>query len=85
MATSGSAWPWLARHLAWSTLALPLRALLYVRAKDVPKLAKHYPWTFQTKLQLAAELVRWLKVCLGGLDNKLWPDRRWCLCQAARF
>jgi hypothetical protein len=34
---------WLARHPAWDTLALPLRALLYVRAKDVPKLAKHYP------------------------------------------
>jgi hypothetical protein len=49
---------WLARHPAWDTLALPLRALLYVRAKDVPKLVKHYPWTFHTKLQLAAELVR---------------------------
>src|SRR5215467_7970208 len=63
---------WLARHSAWDTLALPLRALLYVRAKDVPKLAKHYPWTFQSKLQLAAELVRWLKVWLAGLDNRLW-------------
>jgi hypothetical protein len=63
---------WLARHSAWDTLALPLRALLYVRAKNVPALAKHYPWTFHTKLQLAAELVRWLKVWLGGLDNKLW-------------
>jgi hypothetical protein len=63
---------WLARHPAWNTLALPLRALLYVRAKDVPKLAKHYSWTFRTKLQLAAELVRWLKVWLCGLDNRLW-------------
>jgi hypothetical protein len=63
---------WLARHPAWNTLALPLRALLYVRAKHVPKLAKHYPWTFQTKLQLAAELVHWLKVWLCNLDNKLW-------------
>jgi hypothetical protein len=63
---------WLAGHPAWGTLALPLRALLYVRTKDVPKLAKHYPWTFQTKLQLAAELVRWLTGWLGGLDNKLW-------------
>lgn len=63
---------WLARHPAWDTLALPLRALLYVRAKDVPPLAKHYPWTFRTKLQLAAELVRWLNVWLANLDNKLW-------------
>lgn len=53
-------------------MALPLRALLYIRAKDVPKLAKHYPWTFQSKLQLAAELVRWLTVWLAGLDNRLW-------------
>lgn len=63
---------WLARHPAWDTLALPLRALLYVRAKDVPKLSKHYPWTFRTKLELAVELVRWLTVWLGGLDRKLW-------------
>jgi DDE family transposase len=63
---------WLARHAAWDTLALPLRALLYVRAKDVPKLAKHYPWTFRSKLQLAAELVHWLTVWLAGLDNGLW-------------
>jgi hypothetical protein len=56
-------------------LALPVRALLYVRAKDVPKLGKHYPWNFRSKLQLAAELVRWLKVWLCGLDNKLgWPS-----------
>lgn len=63
---------WLARHPAWDTLALPLRTLLYVRAKDVPQLAKHHPWTFRTKLQLAAELVRWLTVWLAGLDQKLW-------------
>lgn len=63
---------WLAHHPAWKTLALPLRALLYVRAKDVPRLAKHYPWTFRTKMQLAAELVRWLTVWLANLDNRLW-------------
>jgi hypothetical protein len=63
---------WLARHPAWGVLALPLRALLYVRAKDVPKLAKHYPWTFQSKLQLAAELVRWLTIWLGRMSRPLW-------------
>lgn len=50
-------------------LALPMRLLLYVRAKDVPKLAKHSPWTFQSKLQLATERVRWLKVWHCGPDN----------------
>src|SRR5579862_2491533 len=63
---------WLAQHPAWGTLALPLRALLYVRAKDVAKLAKRYPWTFQSKLQLAAELVHWLTVWLAGLSNGVW-------------
>jgi DDE superfamily endonuclease len=63
---------WLARHPLWQTLALPQRALLYVRAKDVPELAKAYPWTFRTKLQLAAELVGWLKIWLGGTGKALW-------------
>jgi DDE superfamily endonuclease len=63
---------WLARHPAWDTLALPLRALLYVRAKDVPALDKHYPWTFRSKLELAAALVRWLTVWLAGLGRELW-------------
>ena len=48
-----------------------MRALLYVRAKDVPKLTKRYPWTFRTKLELAAELVRWLCVWLGGLGKEV--------------
>jgi hypothetical protein len=63
---------WLARHPAWHTLALPLRALLYVRAKDVPQLAEHDPWTFRSKLELAAELVRWLVVWLGQTGRALW-------------
>jgi hypothetical protein len=63
---------WLAHHPRWHTLALPLRALLYVRAKDVPTLAKRYPWEFRTKLELAAELARWLVVWMGGLQQALW-------------
>ncbi len=62
---------WLARHPAWDTLALPLRALLYVRAKNVPQLAKRYPWDFRTKLELAAELARWLCIWLGGVGKEL--------------
>jgi hypothetical protein len=63
---------WLAHHPVWGTLALPLRALLYVRARHVPELAKHYPWEFRTKLELAAELVRWLKAWLGHVGKALW-------------
>jgi hypothetical protein len=63
---------WLVRHPRWHTLAWPLRALLYVRAKDVPKLAQDYPWTFRTKLELAVELIRWLKLWLGATSKALW-------------
>jgi hypothetical protein len=46
-------------HPAWGPIALPLRALLYVRQKDLAKVPARYRWTFRTKLELAAELVRW--------------------------
>jgi hypothetical protein len=62
---------WLAHHPLWHTVALPLRALRYVRAKDVPALAKVHPWEFRTKLQLAAELTRWLGVWLGHTGKAL--------------
>lgn len=63
---------WLVRHPLGDTLCLPLRALLYVRAKDVPALAKDYPWEFQTKLELAVELAGWLKAWLGHVGKALW-------------
>ena len=63
---------WLVRHPLWDTLSLPLRALLYVRAKDVPRLAKAHPWDFRTKLELAAELVRWLTEWLDETGKALW-------------
>jgi hypothetical protein len=63
---------WLVRHPLWHTLSLPLRALLYVRAKDVPELARAYPWEFRTKLELAVELARWLKAWLGRVGKALW-------------
>src|SRR5262249_24623485 len=63
---------WVVRHPLWATLSLPLRALLYVRAKDVPTLAKAYPWDFRTKLELAAALARWLLVWLGHTGKTLW-------------
>jgi hypothetical protein len=61
-----------ARHPLWHTLALPLRALLYVRAKDVPALPRHYRWRFRTKLELAVELVRRLPDWLGRTGKALW-------------
>jgi hypothetical protein len=63
---------WVVRHPLWATLSLPLRALLYVRAKDVARLDKEYPWKFRTKLELAAELVRWLTVWLAPIGKAVW-------------
>jgi hypothetical protein len=66
---------WLVRHPLCGMLALPLQALLYIRAVDVAKLNKEYPeyrWTFQTKLQLAVELVRWLLDWLGQTSKPIW-------------
>jgi DDE superfamily endonuclease len=63
---------WLAQHATWYTLSLPLHALLYVRARDVPALAQQTPWDFRTKLELAVALLRWLTVWLGRTGKALW-------------
>jgi hypothetical protein len=50
---------WVVTHPLWGTLGLPLRALLYVRQKDVPRLPPRQRWAFRTKLELAADLLTW--------------------------
>jgi hypothetical protein len=62
----------LAKHPCWGTLALPLQASLYVRAKDVPSIPPEYGWTFRTKLELAAAQLRWLKPWVAGQFEELW-------------
>lgn len=63
---------WIAHHPLWGTIALPLWAMLYVRAKDVMKLDRCYRWKFRTKLELAAEMVEWVAWCLKRLSCRLW-------------
>jgi DDE superfamily endonuclease len=63
---------WLVRHARWGSLALPLLARLYVRSQDVARLPQGYRWEFRTKLQLAAELLRWLVVWVRGWAEQLW-------------
>src|SRR5262245_6042222 len=63
---------WLVRHPCWGTIGLPLRALLYVRRKDVRKLPPWYRVAFRTKLEMAAELVGWLADWLRYLGQELW-------------
>jgi hypothetical protein len=48
------------RHPWFGALALPLRAMLYVRRKTMAKIPKWRGWTFATKLVLAARLVEWI-------------------------
>jgi hypothetical protein len=58
----GHAWvtlAWAAAHPLYGAIGLPLRALLYVRRQDVPRIPPRQRWAFRTKLELAAALVRW--------------------------
>jgi hypothetical protein len=65
---------WLTRHPLWGAIGLPLLARMYVRRKDVvgQQLTALRGVTFQTKLVMAAELVRWAAARLHGLGKKLW-------------
>jgi len=63
---------WVVRHRLWDTIGLPLLGYLYVRLKDVPKVAKKTTWQFQTKLELAAELLRNVVDHVKHLGKPLW-------------
>jgi len=60
------------RHPSWGALALPLRAMLYVRRKTIPSIPKKRRWRFQTKLQLAARLVEWTAGLVKQAGKTLW-------------
>lgn len=71
----GHVWVTLARvlrHPLWGAIALPVRALLYVRRKDLGTIPKGYEWEFRTKLELAAELLGWLAAWLGHKGKPIW-------------
>jgi DDE superfamily endonuclease len=63
---------WVVRHPLWHTIGLPLRALLYVKAKDLPALQGRCHWTFRTKLTMAVELVKWAEQVVRPLQKPLW-------------
>ena len=61
------------RHPSWGALALPLRAMLYVRKQTMPTIPKERLWyAFATKLQLAARLVEWLVPLLKKTGKTVW-------------
>jgi hypothetical protein len=60
------------RHPLFGALALPLRAMLYVRQQSTVTIPKWRRWRFRTKLLLAAELVEWLAAIVKMAGKTLW-------------
>ena len=61
------------RHPQWGALALPLRAMLYVRRQTMASIPKCRRWPrFATKLQLAARLVEWIVPLLKKAGKTVW-------------
>jgi hypothetical protein len=60
------------RHPKWGALALPLRAMLYVRQRTLASIPKCRGWKFRTKLQLAAKLVQWAAWVLKAAGKTVW-------------
>jgi hypothetical protein len=60
------------RHPLWGALALPLRAMLYVRKDTIPTIPRKRGWRFRTKLELAAHLVEWIAPLVKQAGKKLW-------------
>ena len=57
---------WVVTHPLWGAIGLPLRALLYVRRRDVPRVPARQRWSFRTKLEMAAELLTWAAGLVGA-------------------
>lgn len=62
---------WVVRHPLWHAIGLPLRALLYVKVKDMPGLEDRCRWVFRTKIQLAVELIRWAAKIGAGAGREV--------------
>lgn len=59
-------------HPRWGVSAPPLLARPYVRRTDLPGIERPHRPDFRTKLELAADLMRWAKIWLGMLGKPLW-------------
>ena len=61
------------RHPSSGTLALPLRAMLYVRKQTMARIPRERLWhAFATKLQLAGRLVEWIVPLLRNAGKTVW-------------
>jgi hypothetical protein len=59
------------RHPKWGALALPLRALLYVRRRTIETIPPQRGWRFRTKLELAADLIGWIAPLVKNAGKSL--------------
>ena len=84
----GHSWVTLARvveHPDHGTIALPVRADLYVRQKDMAKIPPERLWKFRTKIELAVEQLQWLGKWLKDERKPIWAvvdgayAKRWIL------
>ena len=62
----------LVSHPQHGTMALPVRADLYVREKDLAKIPVPRRRPFRTKIELAVEQLNWLGIWLTGERKALW-------------
>jgi len=60
------------RHPQWGAVALPLRAMLYVRKKTMATIPPWRQWRFATKLELAAQLMEWIVPILKNAGKTVW-------------
>ena len=60
------------RHPLCGALALPLRAMLYVRQQTMATIPPQRQWKFRTKLELAAMLVEWIAPIVKKAGKTLW-------------
>jgi len=62
----------LAKHQHWDTIALPLQAQLYIRQADLEGLPPDRRRPFRTKLEMAAEQLRWLAPWVDHHFGERW-------------
>lgn len=62
----------LAAHPGWGVMALPLLARLYIRRKNLGGIDPRHRPPFRTKLELAADLMRWAVARVGDLGKPVW-------------
>ena len=63
---------WAVEHPKWGTISLPMRAELYVRQKDMPKIPPERKWEFRTKIEQAVELIDWAGKMLDHTGKSIW-------------